>query len=466
MSIRVRLTLWYAAALGTLLLGFALGVYFFVQRGLTRQLDARLDEQVKLVAAALDEDAEELEELAERDTVPLFEVRAGDRLVFRTPGWERTGLAAPPTSSDGHAGHVIVAPDGTPYRLRSADRTTHARTYRAIVAGSTHGLRRTLATLATILLVGLPVGLAVALCGGWFLAGRLLAPLHAMAATARRITAERLAERLPVVDPGDELGQLALVVNELLGRLDESFQRLRRFTADASHELRTPLTAIRSVGEVALQNGGPDAKPYASAEAPAHRYREAIGSMLEEVGRLTHLLDDLLTLTRADEQRVALAQEPTALAELVTQAVDVVRVLAEEKNQRLEVAVDENLTVTADRRTLRQAVLNLLDNAIKYTPANGAIRIVACRDCEGAARIEVSDDGLGIAPEHQQRVFERFYRVDPSRGEQRGAGLGLSIAQWSVAASGGRIELESEVGRGSTFRIILPARAEGTSGLT
>jgi len=458
MSIRVRLTLWYAGALGALLLAFAFGVYFFVQRGLTRELDARLDEQVKLVVAALDEDVEELDELAEREAVPLFEVRAGDEIIYRTRGWIRAGLVSSPAASHGPSATTASAPNGTRYRVHPVDHGTNERSRRATVAISARTLHHTLATLATSLLVGLPLGLALALCGGWFLAGRLLAPLHAITATARRITAERLGERLPVVQPGDELGQLATVVNDLLGRLDESFQRLRRFTADASHELRTPLTAIRSTGEVALQDGG-DAGAAAAVPAHAERYREAIGSMLEEAARLTQLLDDLLTLTRADEGRARLTPEPTSLSELIRETVDVVRVLAEEKSQRLEITLEPGLDVLVDRRTLRHAVLNLLDNAIKYTPAGGAIRISA-RCADGAAIIEVTDSGPGIAPEHHARVFERFYRVDPSRSEQRGAGLGLSIAEWAAAASGGRIELERGVGRGSTFRIVLPGKVK------
>ena len=231
-------------------------------------------------------------------------------------------------------------------------------------------------------------------------------------------------------------------------RLDDSFQRLRRFTADASHELRTPLTAIRSVGEVALQD------PLDPAA-----YRDAIGSILEETAHLSQLLDSLLTLTRADADRAVLVRERTSLAALVRDVVDVVRVLAEEKEQTLQVALDEVVEVDVDQRLLRQAVLNLLDNAVKYTLTGGEMRVAVRRWPDGTAIIEVTDNGPGIGPEHHTRIFERFYRVDPSCSGERGDGLGLSIAQWAVGANGGTIEWESEVGKGSTFRIVLPALA-------
>ena len=444
-SIRVRLTLWYAAALGLLLLGFALGVYFFVQRSLTRQLDQLLDEQFKAVGTALRGEPDDLEELAQLGAVPLFEVTVGEQLVYRTAGWGRAGLDGALGARRSRPVWSAAGTDGRPYRLRAQDVPGEGRSYHVRVAVGAHTLRRTLRTLAAILLVGLPLAVGVALLGGYVLARRVLAPIQAITAKAREITAERLSERLPVRNAGDELGRLATVVNDLLARLDDSFQRLRRFTADASHELRTPLTAIRSVGEVALQG----------AREPA-AYRDALGSILEETARLSQLLDDLLTLTRADAGRAVLAKERTQLAALVRDAADVVRVLAEEKEQTLQVALDDTVEVEVEPRTLRQAVLNLLDNAIKYTPVGGAVRVTVRRDADGAAVAEVADNGPGIAAEHHARVFERFYRVDKSRSIQRGVGLGLAIAQWAVEANGGRIELESGAGKGSTFRIVLP----------
>ncbi len=267
-----------------------------------------------------------------------------------------------------------------------------------------------------------------------------------MTARARQITAEHLEERLPVENPNDEFGQLAGVVNDALDRLEGAFLTLRRFTADASHELRTPLTAIRSVGEVGLREHRSEAE-----------YREMVGSILEETERLTTMVDSLLLLSRADAGKGDLRPAPMSLDELAGEVAADLAVLAEEKRQEVRVEAPAAVAVVADRPAVRQAVINLLDNAIKYSPDGAVIRLVVGRDGPNAV-LEVIDDGPGIAPEHLPHVFERFYRADRARSRASGsAGLGLSIATWAIESSGGRIAVESEVSRGSTFRIELPA---------
>jgi len=267
-----------------------------------------------------------------------------------------------------------------------------------------------------------------------------------MADTARRITAESLDARLPVANAADEFGRLASVFNETLSRLDAAFEQLRRFTADASHELRTPLTAIRSVGEVALQRS-----------LSTDGYRDVIGSMLEEVDRLARLVENLLLLTRAEAGRIPVTRATVDLRELVAGVSDGLRVLAEEKTQELIVELSGPLTVHCDATVLRQGITNLLHNAIKFTPPKGLIRIAATSTASGDAAIEVQDSGPGIPAADQQRVFERFYRVDQARSrDSGGTGLGLAIARWAVEASGGRIELESLKGQGALFRVVLP----------
>jgi signal transduction histidine kinase len=236
------------------------------------------------------------------------------------------------------------------------------------------------------------------------------------------------------------------VFNESLARLEGAFAQLRRFTADASHELRTPLTAIRSVGEVALQR---------SLSAAA--YREVIGSMLEEVDRLTRLVESLLTLTRGESGRVQPALEVVDLSGLALSVVEHLRVLAEEKEQSVTIDAAAEVPAACDPAILRLGLINVLDNAIKYTPQRGAIRVEVREIPSGEAAIEVEDTGLGISAVHQGRIFERFYRVDEGRSrEEGGTGLGLATARWAVEVNGGRIELESEEGKGSLFRIVLP----------
>jgi heavy metal sensor kinase len=277
-------------------------------------------------------------------------------------------------------------------------------------------------------------------------ARRALAQIDRITRRAEQITAERLGQRLPVDNPEDEIGHLAGVFNHTLTRLERSFERLRRFTADASHELRTPLTAIRSVGEVGLQGTG-----------SVSHYRDIIGSMLEEANRLTRLVDTLLTISRADSGQIQLQRTNLSLLNVARESAGLLEVLAEEKQQQLIVQGDERAVVSGDRLILRQALMNLIDNAIKYSPAGEPVLVGVARD-KGDSVIEVIDHGPGIPLEHQAKVFERFYRVDKAGSQQSGgAGLGLSIVQWVVEAHGGKIELFTEEGKGSTFRITLPA---------
>jgi heavy metal sensor kinase len=307
-------------------------------------------------------------------------------------------------------------------------------------------VRQTLWTLAIVFAMGVPCALALAMVGGYLLAGRMLAPVRAMAETARRITAESLSARLPVDNPRDEFGRLAGVFNETLSRLEAAFEQLRRFTADASHELRTPLTGIRSMGEVALQRS-----------LTVHEYREVVASMLEEVDRLTRLVENLLLLTRAEAGRIPMTRRVVDVSDLVATVSDSLRVLADEKDQAWTVDVAQPVTAVCDASILRHGVTNLVYNAIKYTPTKGMIRVAATRSPAGDAVIEVQDTGPGIAAMHRARIFERFYRVDDARSrDSGGVGLGLAIARWAVEANGGRIELESEEGHGTLFRIVLP----------
>lgn len=269
-----------------------------------------------------------------------------------------------------------------------------------------------------------------------------MAPLQRMAERAQDITAHRLSERLPIDNPHDELGRLASVFNDTLARLESSFQQMRRFTGNVSHELRTPLTAIRSVGEVELR------EPREAAS-----YRRVIESMLEEADRLTSLVDRLLMVSRADHGDQSLALEPIDLGALADEVVTHLDVLAEEKQQSMLVEHVGHPRCRGDRITLRHAVINLVDNAIRYTPVGGQIR-VRVSESSAHAVLEVRDTGPGIPEEDQARLFDRLYRGrDSAPG---GSGLGLSIARWAVEANHGQLSYDQVNGSGSTFRITLP----------
>jgi len=404
-SVRARLTLWHAGVLALVICAFSVGVFVFVRARLYGALDQQIGHDLATIEKVYREETGDLGELDHRMGITLFEVVEGGTVIYRTRGW-------PPATT-------------TPYRTGTMADTSH----RIAVARDATAVRETLRTLAIILAMGVPCAIGLAIGGGYFLAGRLLEPVGAMADTARRITADSLTARLPIANPRDEFGRLASVFNDTLSRLHAAFEQLRRFTADASHELRTPLTAMRSVGEVALQR-----------TLNVAEYREVIGSMLEEVDRLTRLVENLLTLTRAESGRIPLARDVVDLGELATSVSEHFRVLAEEKEQTLRVGSIAYIKAECDPAILRLGLINLLHNAIKYTPHRGTISVQVKAGSPGEAAIEVRDTGPGIPT------------VDGGRSRDTGGvGLGLAIARWAVEANGGRIEVESEEAKGSRF---------------
>src|SRR5215469_18707025 len=458
-SLRGRLTLLYVSLLSLALILYAAGASAFFLQNLREQLDHRLNADVETIEGLFTWDGpsrvrpmtQNLDEDA-RDLQPHFvEVRSvAGAVLYRTPQLGTNELGPSPSTAPAYTGaRTIQLADGS--RVRVVGR-------RHVIDGTPVGIRVGLSEdplwgefweMASALAIGLPIALALIGGTGYAVARRALRPLNAMATRAEKITAEKLGERLPIANPNDELGHLGRVFNETLGRLERSFEQLRRFTADASHELRTPLTAIRSVGEASLQKTG-----------DADYYRDIVGSMLEEANRLTKLVESLLTMSRADAGRIPLQPTEFSVLDMAKEAGGVIEVLAEEKNQRMSIEGDERIVLRADRLILRQALINLLDNAVKYSPRGGRIDVRA-GERGGVAFIDVQDSGPGIPAEHRAHVFDRFYRVEKSRSRgEGGAGLGLSISQWAVEAHGGRIELDSNHGAGCTFRMWIPFAPE------
>jgi heavy metal sensor kinase len=300
--------------------------------------------------------------------------------------------------------------------------------------------------IGVVLVLGLPLVVLLAAGGGYVLARRALAPIDRLASNTRRITAARLHERLSVPNPDDEIGRLAAAINETLARLEGSFTQLRRFTADASHELRTPLAVIRGIGEVGL-----------GAPRTSEEYQEVVGSMLEEVDRLASLVDTLLRLSHADTGSLALVPAAVDLHEVAREMVASLGILADDRHQRIAVVGTAPVMATVDRVVLREALINVLDNAIKYGPPRSSIEVrIAAVD--GRAIMTIRDEGPGIPPEHRERIFDRFFRVDDARSRAAGgSGLGLAIAKWAVEVNGGYIRVDDTVGLGTTIRIDLPA---------
>ena len=456
--VRTRLTLWYLAVLSGILTVYIAGTSIFFYFGHVETLDDNLGDAIEriepLIQVTTDGTlrfAANLEQAdPDREQQQYLEILSPDgKVLYRSRAMGTGTLAGPPFKGEGVSGYSQRSsrlPDGTRIRLASRSHEVGDRQVLIRLAFSEEPLWRDMKEFLTVLCLGLPAMLAVAGFVGYGLARRILRPLGAMAQRAEQLTAENLHDRLPVENPDDELGQLARVFNHALDRLERSFEQLRRFTADASHELRTPLTAIRSVGEVGLE--GPGSSSY---------YREVIGSMLEEANRLTRLVESLLTISRADAGHIQLHRAQLPLTALANEAAGLLEMLAEEKGAHLMVEGDPSIAITGDRLILRQAVMNLIDNAIKYSPAGGTVAVKVTRE-EDQAVVEVSDDGPGIPKQDREKVFDRFYRVDESRSRDAGGtGLGLSITRWAVEAHGGRITLDSRADLGSTFRISLPA---------
>jgi heavy metal sensor kinase len=447
-SVRVRLTLWYVGVMLGVLGVYAGAVYEFVRGNSSQLLDERLHDDFDwasdMLAQRPDGSIAPYDETGEGDSPWLQVFSPSGELLYFTPEARRHPVAEADRLVAIPDDQIVTVPQKPPYRVMSGAARIGSRPVVVQVARSEDTIMQDMHQLIYILLLGLPVGVAAAGIGGYVLARRALAPVDRMAERARSINAERLNDRLPVDNPDDELGRLATVFNATLTRLESSFDQMRRFTADASHELRTPLTAIRSVGEVGLRGRRDESA-----------YREIIGSMLEEVDRLALLVDRLLMLSRGDTGQPKLSIDTVNIPELAQEIAEQLGVLAEEKDQSVRVKSDGGAQWIGDRMVLRQALLNLVDNAIKYSPVGGEIEIQIGSSLE-ATVIDVTDTGPGIPAELQSRIFDRFYRVDKARSrENGGTGLGLAIAKWAVEVNGGRLTLEPS-DRGSRFRITLP----------
>jgi heavy metal sensor kinase len=441
--------------LGLCLVAYSLAVGLSVKRRLENELTWRLHEDIELAARALIVDDEGRPRLAgntlgrhadeDEGGGHWLEVwsPSGERLVA-TGTMEPLGLGPPPEDAALRQARTLALPTGPVREMTDILRFPGGH-FVVRAAVSEAGARARIRTVWRELLLLSAGVLFLGGLGGAALARRSLKPLDRMASRARRITAVHLHERLPP-QRTTELEELRQAFNEALEQLERSFEQLRRFTADASHELRTPLTALRSVGEVGLRGA-----------TTTEEARDVIGSMLEEVDRLGRLADELLTLARAEAGEAKLRMEPVDLSELARDVVGHLCVLAEERQQSLETDAPVPVVARADRLALRQAVVNLVDNAIKYSPEKTCIGVAAGTRA-GAVFIEVRDEGPGLGEEDRERVFERFYRVDRSRSRQiGGTGLGLSLVKWTAEAHEGCVEVDTEVGRGSTFRLTLPA---------
>lgn len=457
LSIRARLSLSYLAVLCAVLVLFTTGTTVVMYWQLRSQLFRFAVGDIETVegllrmnsngAIALDES---YHNHPESRLVPerLLEVRSPKGAVLyrneHLGGETLGGLPFPTEGVGGYSQRRIRLKDGRAVLVVSRRHVLPQRTIILRLGYTEDSIFVRIEEFLTAAATALPVLLALAGLAAYQLARRSLLPVEQMAMRAEQITADQLHQRLPIPNPNDELGHLGSVINKVLDRLQQSFDQLRQFTADASHELRTPLAAIRSVGEVGLQK---------SANAAA--YKDVIGSMLEEVNRLTRLVESLLTLSRADAGQAKLSVADFSLLRVVEDVAARLEVLVDEKRIEVTLSGDDAVMVKGDCLLLRQAFTNVLHNAVKYTPAGGTIQVTVS-SADGFGVVQVCDSGPGIAPEHRQKVFTRFYRIDAARArETGGAGLGLAIAKWAVQIQGGRIGVE-DAKAGAILRIQIP----------
>jgi two-component system, OmpR family, sensor kinase len=472
-SLRLRLALWYAGAFAVLLAGFAAAVYLFFARTTLSQVDAYLAETADAVQSVVAGEqakgqpdsatvARVIQEFRFRDIgIAIYDPGTGAVVAANTaparPGALPDSDAIAPLTFAELTRTQPEAGDQAPEFNTVATAAGHQRVHLSplplgrqglvlAITQSLRGPRRILREVRDAFLVAIPLGLLLATVGGYLLARTSLRPLVAMSGTAERIGATTLHERLPVANPRDELGRLATVFNGLLGRLDRSFEQQRQFMADASHELRSPVAVISGEAELAL----------ARRDRAAGDYRDALTTIHGEARRVTRLVEDLFLLARAGAGDQPLVLSELYLDELAGECVRAMKALASQRSIDLRyIPADGELPFRGDEALLRRLLVNLLDNAIKYTPVDGAVRIVAAR-CGPVYRVTVSDSGFGIPVEARARIFERFYRAREDPNDRDGAGLGLPIARWIAEVHGGRVELTRSDEQGSTFTVELP----------
>ena len=370
--------------------------------------------------------------------------RSFDPAVIPPPQWPHDTESSRQVSVVGGrklllTAHVLHLPDATAFLVETGAPMDEVQA----------GLRKWLLYLSVML----PVVLGIALGGGFILVKRALLPVDRITASAERISSQNLSERLPLAQTGDELERLSVALNRMIDRLDASFRYSRRFVADASHELRTPLAVLQGELETLLR------QPQFTSD-----WHDRVGSALEEVDRLTHIVEGLFAISRLDAGEAAAEWVPLDLAQLSAATVEQMSLLAEDKSIKISCYSSPGVWVQGDRARLKQVIVNLLDNAIKYTPQSGHIQLkVAAQNSH--AVLEVADDGIGIPADALSRVFERFFRVDQARSrEQGGAGLGLSIVKSICTAHHGKVEAQSAPGKGSVFRVELPIVAPPVGG--
>lgn len=474
-SVRLRLTLLHVAVFFVILLAFSTGTYLFVRAHFLEPADGILRSLGSATISILRQELSEgmAEDAAARKALTMLDFPRhsitivddqGSLMAERPPGIS----ARIPWPADAHnlpadrkfrMFSVNTSDDSRELRRLAVQRVimeSNGKTYSVMTSRSLVPLLGEL-NLDRLVLAGLvPSGLLVAGLAGWFLSRKSLAPVLAMADQARRISLDNLDQRLPVLNPRNELGRLAATFNDLFSRLNSAFAQQRQFVADASHELRTPVSVIRTAASVTLEK----------SDRSDDEYRNALTIVDEQSRRLSRIVEDMFRLARADAGRLALESRPFYLDELLAETSRAASILAASKNVRVELPALPEASCYGDEDLVRRMFMNMLENAVKYTPPGGRVA-VGLTSVNGCHLVSISDTGIGIPAEAQPHVFERFFRADKAKSRKdclkdgigAGAGLGLSIARSIAEAHGGSLVLRHSDQEGSTFLATLPAKA-------
>ena len=478
-SLRFKLTLWYVLILGILLISFSTFLYFTLSKSLYRDVDNKLKALAELIAS--------------ESSSPLSKFSFGsiDQALETSMNLKPIGKFIQVLDESGNIGRKsdnlrnVQLPislnalknaskglitfetnrtvENTPLRIMTFPVVENSHVTKIVqIASSLEGVEDALNKLFLILIIAVPSTLILASLGGQFLAHKALKPVDNITQTARMITSQNLNQRINPPKVKDEISRLIETFNEMISRLDQSFRQMKQFSSDASHELKTPLTILKGEVEVMLRR-----------ERTSQEYQQTLKSNLEEINRMSQIVEDLLTLSKADTGEIRLSKEDINLTEILNEVIAQMDRLAKSKKLHLSASNHhQDIHIFGDALRLRELFINLIENGIKYTEEGGSIHIVLQKEYPPLTRdqsdrlerekgefvkIIVSDTGIGIAQKDQERIFNRFFRVDKARSrEQGGSGLGLSICKWIVEAHQGKIEVESELGKGSSFVVRLP----------
>jgi heavy metal sensor kinase len=451
-SIRVRLTLWYSVVLLLGLALFGFGMWWALQQRLVAGVDTRLAMRMQGLRSALGAEAEihdrsqlqqELTEFAgEIPDGTLIQLRDQSGAIMlpssnQAAGQSKDGLTV---FAQGSAPSRTVTWEGRPFRTATARIVSAGENYDVVLAASLDEVTAVTRDFRHLLFLMIPVVLAVACLGGYWLSSRALRPVDEITNVAKLISVQNLSQRLTVPRTGDEIARMSETWNQVLERLDVAVARIRQFTADASHELRTPVALIRATAELALRR-----------ERSAEEYRTSLRTIESEAEHMTALTESLLTVARADAGGMEMVLARTDLNALVASVVRQSEAVATSRGISLTARSNGHAAIaSANDAGLRRLLLILIDNALKHTPSGGRVTVSA-EAHDGAAVLSVEDTGEGIAVDALPHIFERFYRGDPARGSGSGFGLGLSIAQAIAKAHGGHIDVDSTPGAGARF---------------